>query len=824
MYILENVKKIYKSKKSSDTVALNNINLKLPNKGLIFIVGDSGSGKSTLLNVLGALDSIDEGKVIFNGKDISKYSEKEMDSYRNTCIGFVFQDYNVLEQYNVRDNIALSKKLQGEAVSENAITDTLKSLGLDNLGDRKINELSGGQKQRVAIGRALIKDSKVVLADEPTGNLDSESSNQIFELLKSISEERLVVVVSHNVESAKFYGDRVIILKDGVIVDDTNSGEMLEQVEDIKYNSFKLNFGDAIHLCKANISRKKGRFFLTLLLSSFAILFMIFTFNIYVFNEDNYKYKFMKDNDESVINIYNQECERGDYNEIFCNRKNLTDKNIEVVSNDISSPYGVIYYLNHYGETLKFDFDELEYMEGYYYEKNISFVEYNDKGIFTELLGREPDSSDEVVVSEGIADRILFSGVKLSDGTLYKPTSFEELLNSDNTYKLGPINVKIVGISLVNDDEFNEAKKTNKLTYELEQYIRQSEQSNTDYIFTKGLVDKIELGFTNDELLKRFHFINGYYIAKDIKIITQEITYYNFYGEQVTSSLGYDEIIVSIDSIRSDGGFDKDFSDYMKQNPHLSYNDALLSYTKELVVGNELYNNRSYEYLLDYDLIDEYKFDKIKVVGFVPGSVSYISDDLINKLDSPTKSKLGIFVNASDSDLKHLLKEYELVEYSNKLYEHLAVSFKDMCDVYTIINLYDLINVYVAGIACIFIVFMVLLTYNFIITTITVSKKDIGVLRSLGARNIDVLKIFVSESMILTILSYILGIILFIVGLEIVNNSFLVNPFNELDVIKLEFSSLLFSLTFNIVMSLLLSVLSINRVTRIKPIDAILNK
>ena len=824
MYILENIRKTYKSKKSSDTIALNGVSLKLPNKGLIFVVGESGSGKSTLLNVLGALDSIDEGSVFFNGRDISKFSEKEMDSYRNTCVGFVFQDYNVLEQYNVRDNIALSKKLQGEEVSENVIIDILRSLGLDNLGDRKINELSGGQKQRVAIGRALIKDSRVILADEPTGNLDSESSKQIFELLKSISKERLVVVVSHNVESAKFYGDRVITLRDGVIVEDNNSDEILDQVETIKYDSFKLNFIDAIHLCMNNISHKKGRFFLTLLLSSFAILFMIFTFNIYVFNEANYKYKFMKDNDESVVNIYNQKCEIEDYNDVVCNRKNLTEQNIKVILNDVSSPYGVIYYLNHYGETLKFDFGELEYMEGYYNEKNILFIDYKDKGIHTELIGREPSFSDEVVVSEGIADRILFSGIKLADGTFYKPASFEELLNSNNTYRLGPINVKIVGISLVNDDEFKEAKKTNKLTYELEQYIRQSEQSSTDYIFTKGLIEDIELGFTNEELLKGFNFINDYYMAKDIKILTQEISYYNFYGEQVTSSLEYDEIIVSIDSIRSNDGFDKNFSEYMKQNSHLSYNEALLSYTKELIVGNELYNNRSYEYLLDYDLIDEYKFDKIKVVGFVPGSVSYISDDLINKLDNPTKSKIGLYVNANDSDLKYLLKEYELIDYSTKLGESLAISFKDMSDIYTVINLYDFINVYVAVISCIFIVFMVLLKYNFIITTITISKKDIGILRSLGARNIDVFKIFVSESMILTILSFILGIILFIFSLEILNNSFLVSRFNELDVIKVEFVSLLFSLVFSVVMSLLLSILSINRVSRIKPIDAILDK
>ena len=164
-----------------------------------------------------------------------------------------------------------------------------------------------------------------------------------------------------------------------------------------------------------------------------------------------------------------------------------------------------------------------------------------------------------------------------------------------------------------------------------------------------------------------------------------------------------------------------------------------------------------------------------------------------------------------------------------------------MSDVYTIINLYDFIHVYVAGIACIFIVFMVLLTYNFILTTITVSKKDIGILRALGARNNDIFKIFVSESMVVTLLSYFGGLILFFVSLVfppilqwVVKLqerrflqppfTFLVNPFNELDVIKIEFISLLFSLLFSIIMSLLLSILSINRVSLIKPIDAILDK
>ena len=157
MIELENLKKVYKSKKSTSTIAIDNINLKIGNKGMVFIVGKSGSGKSTLLNLLGGLDSITSGKILINGKNISDFNNKQYDSYRNTYIGFIFQEFNVLEQYNVYENIELALKLQNSIVSKNKINELLNKLGLNNLGNRKINELSGGQKQRVAIARALIK-------------------------------------------------------------------------------------------------------------------------------------------------------------------------------------------------------------------------------------------------------------------------------------------------------------------------------------------------------------------------------------------------------------------------------------------------------------------------------------------------------------------------------------------------------------------------------------------------------------------------------------------------------------------------------------------
>ena len=150
---------------------------------MVFILGKSGSGKSTLLNILGGLDNCDSGEIYVDSKKISNFKENDYDYYRNTYVGFIFQEFNLIEEYNVYDNISLGLKLQKEKVKKEQLDQILEQVGLTGLGLRKINELSGGQKQRVAIARALIKNPNMILADEPTGSLDSETGKQIFDLL-----------------------------------------------------------------------------------------------------------------------------------------------------------------------------------------------------------------------------------------------------------------------------------------------------------------------------------------------------------------------------------------------------------------------------------------------------------------------------------------------------------------------------------------------------------------------------------------------------------------------------------------------------------------
>ena len=215
--------KIYKPKKGVPVMALNKVSLKFPEKGMVFLLGKSGSGKSTLLNVLGGLDCYNDGEIIIKGVSSKDFKQKHFDSYRNTYVGFIFQEYNVLDEFTVGANIALAIELQGRKASDNEINDILKQVDLEGYGSRKPNELSGGQKQRVAIARALVKNPQIIMADEPTGALDSNTGKQIFDTLKKLSKEKLVIVVSHDREFAESYADRIIELADGVVISDVEA-------------------------------------------------------------------------------------------------------------------------------------------------------------------------------------------------------------------------------------------------------------------------------------------------------------------------------------------------------------------------------------------------------------------------------------------------------------------------------------------------------------------------------------------------------------------------------------------------------------------------
>ena len=258
MIEIKNIVKTYRPKKGGEVKALDDVSLKFPEKGLVFILGKSGSGKSTLLNVMGGLDTADSGEIIIKGKSSKEFSTGDFDSYRNTYLGFIFQEYNILEDFNVGANIALALKLQGAKATDEKINEILDEVGLSGYGKRKPNELSGGQKQRVAIARALVKNPEIIMADEPTGALDSGTGIQVFDTLKKLSKDKLVIVVSHDREFAESYGDRVIELKDGKVISDIEKHRIDAEVEEGGAENYKgklLRFPKGYRLTADDVKR-----------------------------------------------------------------------------------------------------------------------------------------------------------------------------------------------------------------------------------------------------------------------------------------------------------------------------------------------------------------------------------------------------------------------------------------------------------------------------------------------------------------------------------------------------------------------------------------
>ena len=212
MLQIRDIRKTYSTGKVR-VEALKGISLDFPEKGLVFIVGKSGSGKSTLLNIIGGLDKMSSGEIVIDGKSTTQFSKSDFDAFRNYYIGFIFQDFNLIDEISVYDNISLALKIQAKGHDTNTIEDALKMVGLEGLGYRKPNELSGGQRQRVSIARALVKDPNIILADEPTGALDSKSSRQLLNSFEYLNKElsSTILMVTHDAFTAS-YASRVIFI------------------------------------------------------------------------------------------------------------------------------------------------------------------------------------------------------------------------------------------------------------------------------------------------------------------------------------------------------------------------------------------------------------------------------------------------------------------------------------------------------------------------------------------------------------------------------------------------------------------------------------
>ncbi len=292
MLELVNLSKYYYSK-NNIVMALRRINLTFSPGEFIAITGESGSGKSTLLNVLSGLDTYEEGKMLVNDKDISHFSVAELEEYRRSYIGFVFQDYNIIDSYSVYQNIKIALTINGYPKQDRhqRTLELIKQVGLENQTHQKASKLSGGEQQRTVIARALAKDAPMIVCDEPTGNLDGASANQILKLLHDIAKDKLVIVVTHNFSQVESYATRKIRLYDGEVIEDTNLQENTSNIETFKEAPHKhANTLEIIKIALDNIFSVPKKSFFALMIMMFMILAITFTYG-YTIEQQNQPYQ-----------------------------------------------------------------------------------------------------------------------------------------------------------------------------------------------------------------------------------------------------------------------------------------------------------------------------------------------------------------------------------------------------------------------------------------------------------------------------------------------------------------------------------------------------
>ena len=903
MFQIKNLSKEYRSKSGIKTKALDNINLKLPNNGLIALVGKSGSGKSTFLNVLGGLDKADNGEILLNGKNILEFKDKTLNSYRNTYLGFVFQDYHLISNLNVKENLEVALELQKQKNNKGQVEEILNKVGLNGYEKRKVNELSGGQMQRVAIARALIKQPQIILADEPTGNLDSQTSKEIFKLLKDISKEKLIILVTHDYETAEKYADSFLEISDGKII--KNTIDCVENVEEnSKLKKGRLTFFKSIKYAIVNLRRKKIRLIITTLIMTVALFAFAFLLMLTNFNINKIHTETMLNNESTNLKIKKPNKE----NELifdYFNEKEFTE--ISELINEELNYYPNIISDNNYtkleiGSKLCASDDKKEEIQekgnkAYYGIKadSLRIDEKTEKELNKlNIIGKIPSKANEVLISQILADRLIALGVEtMVDVTIDNVTSrelgsvffdsYEDIINHNKNICIGGYNcsayIKITGIikdeSLKKYDPLKEILNNDMINNPTELY--------NDFIgnnYSKLNMLTVNEDFTETMIINEnneldFHYYPPVYIIDGDRIhyyngtsyLTNEINIYNGKKSEKINALDDNQIVLSKKSIiELFPDYNKELNKYNSdlatnyQKKLKEYNNKIEEQEKKLLEDPD-YINEEIESpkVIDYEreeknffnkFIKEYNIigktisleitdlndqsdtrietiENLKIIGIYymedneneMGNTIYVSKNLISKY---MRSNFEITeVTFNESDKSDLIKLFEEFDNKNKDYMLFTDYSEVMDSLSSVVKNVEEIAKYV-GLGTL--IFTIILFMNFIINSINTRKKDVGILRAIGASSLDIYKMFYLETTLVAAFSLTISTILSIIGTNVANKLISENIFIDVVPIEYNFSIIIYTIIFIFIFVSLVSLIGFLKISKTKPIKLIYDK
>lgn len=595
MIRLKNVSKFYYSKGVIAT-GFSKVNLELNIGEFVAITGESGSGKSTLLNVISGLDSYEDGEMYIDGKETSHYTEKDYEDYRRKYIGNIFQNFNLINSYTVKQNIELALLLNGKRRKDikKDVIDIIKKVGLYKFRNTKASKLSGGQKQRVAIARALIKNTPIIIADEPTGNLDSKSSKEIIKLLSDISKDKLVIVVTHNFDEIKDYVTRVIKMNDGRIIEDKKIKEVNKlDVSGIEYKN--ITFFNKIRLGLRNTFNIVPKFLLLLCVYLFISISLMSEYSS--FRKEEYiesksgVNQFFKYTDDDRIIIKKKDKSNindDDYNKLIKlnNVKNvikndlMIDNSISITDNEYLWLYGSLYSINNFNDKLD--------------------------------VGRMPSNDNEIIVSGSKDDYYLSDKDKLLNSIMYlqnyytgeidknKELKVVGIKYTDSNYDYGDLKF-YVGDKYIDDISFNINQQYTKTKIEFEG-LRYNSGESINFMLEPNKnvsVGEVYISADNNYLCKYNNCIN-----KDLNILVDNI----YYSDNISLKVSKVYYKYNINSLLG-------IKDYDSNNGKvfISYEDY-----------NNLYNKGIYQSSVFVKDVDKVKdtLDNLDKMGYVTLRVS----------------------------------------------------------------------------------------------------------------------------------------------------------------------------------------------------------
>lgn len=711
MLTLKHLKKIYKTK-SLTQVALNDVNVNFRKNEFVTILGQSGSGKTTLLNVIGGLDNYDYGELIINGKSTKNFKDNDWDYYRNSCVGFIFQNYNLINHISVYKNVELALTLSNSKDKRKKVMDALKKVGLEKHVNKKPNELSGGQMQRVAIARALVNDPKIILADEPTGALDSKNSIMIMELIKKVAKDKLVIMVTHNKELAKKYASRIIELKDGVIINDSKPYNENEIKDDyVKIKKTKMSLKAAVNLSLNNLKTKKGRTFLTSFASSIGLIGIALIL--------------------SISNGFNKQIK-------------------EYEKNTLSSFPITISKL-----TSTMDKKELE-------DNKKAFTgnyDYPQKNVLYPYSGEENNKVHENAITDEYLNYIKsIDSNLLSAISYYTVTSFN-LMTTDNnenfkTVSGGSINFTSLPQDLNGDSYLKDNYDLLSGSYPSSVYdvVLMVDSKNR---IDKNLLDALFVDSSKKEI--NFNEIVG----KELKVISND-NYYskineNVFAKKEPSKEMYDKgitlKIVGIVRGKKDNVL-ASIMDVISESMGSSM-VSKIGYSNELI--NIIVNKNKESEIVKY----QYNSNGVVFMGGISFDEAKITKDEALTILGANDVPASINIYPKDFKSKEQVISY-LDEYNKDKEDEAKILYMDYAK-----QIGDLSNGILDGITIVLIAFssISLLVSSImigIITYISVLErtKEIGILRSLGARKKDITRVFNAETLIIGLISGVVSIII----------------------------------------------------------------